>query len=103
MNKKMRERYSKFTEAIIPFLEEIRKEIENSPNEIFEIKAKDLAKKLGSDFENMHETSLYWGARYAFFINGFVIATKRAETRELIFTIRKKNKEDELPLSLKED
>lgn len=92
------ERYTKYTSAIGPHVEWVKAQIAASKDGTIRVKVADLAKAIG--MTGKHETSIYWGLKYALFGQGIVVATGKTKADEAVLVMREKKEGDTLPASL---
>lgn len=92
------ERYTKYTSAIGPHVTWLREQITGSKDGTIRVKVADLAKAIG--MTGKHETSIYWGLKYALFQNGVVVATGKTKDDSPVLVMREKKEGDTLPASL---
>lgn len=92
------ERYTKYTSAIGPHVDWLKDQIAGSKDGIIRVKVADLAKSIG--MTGKHETSIYWGLKYALFQKGIVVATGKTKDDAPVLIMREKKEGDVLPASL---
>jgi len=95
-----KERYGKYAQAISGHITWIKERIANSQDGIVTIKVKELARKMGSDFEKKSDTSIYWALKYVLFYEGIIVDMGTHDDGEKILKMRTKVAGDELPPSL---
>lgn len=92
-------RYQKYCNALEKIISELKKDIDTSSDMRLHIKTKDLAKKMGSEFEKLQPKSLYWAVKPCLFDEGIFIDTGRIDREDSII-LRRRNSQDTLPRSL---
>lgn len=95
-----KKRYGKYAQAISDHIGWIKERITNSQDGIVTIKIRELAKKMGPEFEKKDVTSVYWALKYILFYEGFVVDMGTQEEGEKVLKIRIRKSEDKLPPSL---
>lgn len=95
-----KERYGKYAQAISAHITWIRERITNSQDGTVTIKVKELARKMGPDFEKKNETTIYWALKYVLFYEGIIVDMGTHDDGEKILKMRTKIAGDELPPSL---
>lgn len=91
-------KYVKYRLAIqkmVPFLKE---SIED--RETIRVKTEDIKKEMGGEFANKHDTSIYWGLKYAMFQEGIWITTGKHKDGGDVLVMRSATPNDKLPPSL---
>lgn len=104
------ERYSKYVEAVRGGVAEwIADQVSSSKSGVIRVRTSDLAGacgmqlRVGKEGAGLHQTSLYWGFKYALFGEGYVVGTGRTKANEPVLVIRKKGDKDVLPESLRKE
>ena len=98
-------RYGKYATAIGPYVGQLKELIEESKDGHIRVKIKDIAKQMGSSFEKLHPTSIYWGLKSTLFQSdiGIWVNTGKHKDGDGILVMRLATPEDKLPDSLSED
>lgn len=91
-------RYAKYSEAIKPFLPELKAEIEKSGT--IRLLSKDFAKQMGKEYEVLNPTSFHWGLKYSLFKAGIVLDIGTYKKGGKVLIMRARTDKDELPDSL---
>ena len=94
-------RYHKYCKALEKIVSELKKGIDTSSDMRLHINAKDLAKKMGPEFEKLQSKSLYWAVKPCLLDEDIVIASGRIDREDSII-LRRRNSQDTLPRSLAE-
>jgi hypothetical protein len=95
--------YDKYCRALEHIIPELKKDIKNNPEGKLQITAKDLAKKMGHEFETADPQLVYWGTKPCLFqediaTSGFL--PKKGEGYTI--SMRTRIPEDKLPISQQE-
>ena len=103
-DKKKRTKYAKYANAIaksklVPWLKE---RIDHSSDKNIRILTREIAKEMGEEFEEKGDIAIYWGVRFILFYEDIIVDTGISKDDEHILVMRKRNKEDKLPFSLKD-
>jgi len=92
------QKYAKYVAAVEPILGFLGKSIAESKDGHIRVKVADLAKAMG--MTGKHETSIYWGLKFALFSKGIVVTTGQTKSGEAVLVMREKKEGDTLPASL---
>ncbi len=94
-------RYHKYCKALEKIISTLKKDIDNSSDMRLHIKVKDLAKKMGPEFEKLQPKTLYWAVKPCLFDEDVVVDTGRIDREDSII-LRRRNSQDNLPRKLAE-
>lgn len=89
----MKRQYAEFCDVIEKFVPRLKKEIDDEKT-IF-VKARNLAKEMGPQFQDKHPVSFYWGARLCLWDNGIYVGAKTKD-HEPTLMMRYRTREDKL-------
>jgi hypothetical protein len=96
--KKKNKTYCKYADAIQKHVPWIKEQITN--NGIIRVKAVDIAKEMGREFEKKDPTSIYWALKFSLFQVGIVVDTATHKSGDKLLIMRMTNDKDCLPASL---
>jgi hypothetical protein len=92
------ERYLKYKRAVVDVVPWIKQQI--AGGETIRVKASDLAKEMGKDFESKHPTSFVWAMKYVLFGEGIWVDTGKTNDNKPVLIMRNATENDVLPDSL---
>ncbi len=100
---KKKTKFGKYAEAIertnlVPWL---RESIEKSSDKYVRILTREIAREMGEEFEEKSEAAIYWGVKFILFHEDIIVDIGMSNNDESMLVMRKRNKEDKLPYSLK--
>lgn len=102
--KSKRKKYGKYADAITraKLVHWLKKCIDISDSNDIRIMTREIAKKMGEEFEKKSYTTIYCGVKFVLFHNGIVVNIGTSKSNEHMLIMRRRNKEDQLPPSLKD-
>lgn len=92
------EKYPKYKVAIAKTVPWLKEQIAEKGT--IRARTSDIAREMGQGFAGKHNTSMYWGLKYALFHEGIHVSNGKTTEDEPVLVMRATTPEDKLPPSL---
>ncbi len=90
-------KYGKYAQAIGSEIQWLKDSIKKSKDGKIRIKARDIAKSMGPEFEKKKDKAIYWATRFVLFHEGIVVSPGKSADNEELLVMRMATSDDVLP------